>query len=102
MTDAQNIATNASPAMSALEIMGASIIFMMLCWQIPKLFAAVLGGSPALSGGDLVSSGAFVAGGAMAVGSIGLSALGAAAGATGLLSGGASSASCAWAGSTSP
>ena len=70
MTDAQNIAANSSPAMSALEIMGASIIFMMLCWQIPKLFAAVLGGSPALSGGDLVSSGAFVAGGAVAVGSL--------------------------------
>ncbi|MEO8131287.1 MAG: P-type conjugative transfer protein TrbL, partial [Bryobacteraceae bacterium] len=86
MTDAQHIASNASPAMSALEIMGASIIFMMLCWQIPKLFAAVLGGSPALSGGDLVSSGSFVAGSAIAVGSMGLSALGAAAGATGLLS----------------
>lgn len=85
MNDAQNIASDASPAMSALEIMGASIIFMMLCWQIPKLFAAVLGGSPALSGGDLVSSGAFVAGGAIAVGSMGLSALGAA---TGLLSSG--------------
>ena len=89
MTDAQNIASNASPAMSALEIMGASIIFMMLCWQIPKLFAAVLGGSPALSGGDLVSTGAFVAGGAMAVGSLGLSAVGAAAGGAGLLSSGA-------------
>src|SRR3954470_11131710 len=85
MTDAQKIAASSSPAMSALEIMGASIIFMMLCWQIPKLFAAVLGGSPALSGGDLVSTGAFVAGGAIAVGSMGLSALGAAAGATGLL-----------------
>ena len=89
MTDAQNIASNASPAMSALEIMGASIIFMMLCWQIPKLFAAVLGGSPALSGGDLVSTGAFVAGGAIAVGSLGLSAVGAAAGGAGLLSSGA-------------
>ena len=88
MTDAQNIASNASPAMSALEIMGASIIFMMLCWQIPKLFAAVLGGSPALSGGDLVSTGAFVAGGAVAVGSMGLSAAGSAAGATGLLASG--------------
>src|SRR5580658_3559040 len=86
MTDAQNIASNASPAMSALEIMGASIIFMMLCWQIPKLFAAVLGGSPALSGGDLVSSGAFVAGGAIALGS---AALGAAGSAAGLLSAGA-------------
>lgn len=81
MADAQSIASDASPAMSALEIMGASIIFMMLCWQIPKLFAAVLGGSPALSGGDLVASGAFVAGGAVAVASIGMSALGAAAGA---------------------
>jgi type IV secretion system protein TrbL len=86
MTDAENIAANASPAMSALEIMGASIIFMMLCWQIPKLFAAVLGGSPALSGGDLVSSGAFVAGGAIALGS---AALGAAGSAAGLLSAGA-------------
>ena len=89
MTDAQKIASNASPAMSALEIMGASIIFMMLCWQIPKLFAAVLGGSPALSGGDLVSSSAFVAGGAVALGSLGLSGLGAAAGATRLLTAGA-------------
>src|SRR3954447_552191 len=88
MTDAQKITSNSSPAMSALEIMGASIIFMMLCWQIPKLFAAVLGGSPALSGGDLVSTGAFVAGGAMAVGSLGVSAAGAAAGAAGLLSAG--------------
>jgi type IV secretion system protein TrbL len=103
MTDAQNIASNSSPAMSALEIMGASIIFMMLCWQIPKLFAAVLGGSPALSGGDLVSSGAFVAGGGMAVSSM---ALGAAAGATGLLSsgaaGGATSAGFSSAGSAPP
>ena len=49
MTDAQNIASNPGPAMSALEIMGASIVFMMLCWQFPKLFAAVLGGSPALT-----------------------------------------------------
>ena len=78
MADAQQIASNASPAMSALEIMGASIIFMMLCWQIPKLFAAVLGGSPALSGGDLVSSGAFVAGGAVAMGATALNAFGAA------------------------
>lgn len=72
MTEAQNIASNSSPGMSALEIMGASIIFMMLCWQIPKLFAAVLGGSPALSGGDLVSSAAFLAGGAAALGSTAL------------------------------
>jgi type IV secretion system protein TrbL len=97
MAAAQNIASSASPAMSALEIMGGSIIFMMLCWQIPKLFAAVLGGSPALSGGDLVSSGAFVAGGATAMGSLGASAVGTLAGASSLLpsglAGGATAAS---------
>ena len=88
MTEAQNIASNESPAMSALEIMGASIIFMMLCWQIPKLFAAVLGGSPALTGGDLISSSAFVAGTAVAVGSMATAGIGSAvAGIRGLTSG---------------
>jgi type IV secretion system protein TrbL len=78
MSDAQAIASKSNPAMSALEIMGASIIFMMLCWQIPKLFAAVLGGSPALSGGDLVGSSAFLAGSAVAVGSMAMTSIGSA------------------------
>ena len=78
MTEAENIASNSSPAMSALEIMGASIIFMMLCWQIPKLFAAVLGGSPALSGGDLIGTSAFLAGSAVAVGSMAATGIGSA------------------------
>ena len=43
--------------MGAFDIMGAAVIFMMLCWQIPKLFSAVLGGAPALTGGDLLSTG---------------------------------------------
>ena len=106
MTQAENIASNSSPAMSALEIMGASIIFMMLCWQIPKLFSAVLGGSPALTGGDLVGTSAFLAGSAVAVGSMAATGVGSAvagvracrrrlvvpasAGATGSASGGAS------------
>ena len=85
MDQASKLAANESPAMSALEIMGASIIFMMLCWQIPKLFAAVLGGSPALSGGDLIASSTFVAGAAVAVGSAALAGAGAlAAGARGI------------------
>jgi type IV secretion system protein TrbL len=78
MTEAGNIATNSSPAMSALEIMGASIIFMMLCWQIPKLFAAVFGGSPALSGGDLIGTSAFLAGSTVAVGSMAATGIGSA------------------------
>jgi hypothetical protein len=40
---------------------------MMLCWQIPKLFAAVLGGAPALTGGDLVSTGVMVGSAGVAV-----------------------------------
>src|SRR3954454_2914515 len=94
MTQADNITANSSPAMSALEIMGASIIFMMLCWQIPKLFSAVLGGSPALAGGDLIGAGAFLAGSAIAVGSAGFALAGAAAGAAGggAAAGGAASA----------
>lgn len=51
-------------------MVGASIISMMLCWQITKLFSAMLGGSPALTGGDLVGTSAFLAGSAVAVGSM--------------------------------
>jgi len=89
MAQAQKISTNASPVTSALEVMGASIIFMMLCWQIPKLFAAVLGGSPALTGGDLIGAGAFLAGGAVAVGSLAFGAGAAAAGGASAAAGGA-------------
>lgn len=51
-----------SPSMSALDIMGAALIFMAVCWQAPKLIAGVIGGSPALSGGDVVSAAATLAG----------------------------------------
>lgn len=111
MTQADNIASNSSPAMSALEIMGASIIFMMLCWQIPKLFSAVLGGSPALTGGDLVGTSAFLAGSAVAVGSMaatgvgsavaGVRALSAAAGSSGVSGATGSSGAAAAMGATS-
>ena len=83
MDAAQTIGTAPKPAMSAFEIMGASLIFMMLCWQIPKLFAAVLGGSPALSGGDLVATTGVVAAGAMALGGVAVAAAGGVAGAAG-------------------
>ena len=53
LNEAQGIATSARPAMTAFDVMGGALIFMMCCWQIPKLFAAVIGGSPALTGGDL-------------------------------------------------
>ena len=61
---AVNVPGTPSPSMSALDIVGASLIFMAICWQAPKLIAGVIGGSPALSGGDVVSAAATLAGAA--------------------------------------
>jgi type IV secretion system protein TrbL len=82
LTEAQGVGTAAHPSMTAFDVMGAALIFMMLCWQIPKLFAAVLGGAPALTGGDLISTGVMVA-------SAGITAASAAAAGVGALAGGA-------------
>jgi type IV secretion system protein TrbL len=92
LDEAQSIAASARPAMVAFDVMGGSLIFMMCCWQIPKLFAAVIGGSPALTGGDLAATAAVVGGAALAVG--GLAAAGA-----GALAGGGSGAAAAGTGS---
>ena len=80
LDEAKGVGTAAHPSMTAFDVMGASLIFMMLCWQIPKLFAAVLGGSPALTGGDLVSTGIMVASAGVAVVSAGVAGAGALAG----------------------
>jgi type IV secretion system protein TrbL len=80
LDEAQAIATSARPAMTAFDVMGGSLIFMMCCWQIPKLFAAVIGGSPALTGGDLVAAAAVVGGAALAVGGAAVAGVGALAG----------------------
>ena len=57
----------------------------MCCWQIPKLFGAVIGGSPALTGGDLVMTGTAVAGAALAAASMGAGAIAGVAGAGALV-----------------
>ncbi len=88
-TAATTVASSPSPVMSAFDIMGAAVIFMMLCWQIPKLFAAVLGGSPALTGGDLIATGTALMAGAATVGSLGAASVAAAAGGAAAASGGA-------------
>jgi type IV secretion system protein TrbL len=81
LNEAQGIATAARPVMTAFDVMGGALIFMMCCWQIPKLFAAVIGGSPALTGGDLIATTAAVGGVALAGGRA------AVAGVTGLVGG---------------
>ena len=88
-TAATTISASPSPMMGAFDIMGAAVIFMMLCWQTPKLFAAVLGGSPALTGGDLLSTGTSLIAGTAAVASLGAGAIAAAAGGVAAVSGAA-------------
>lgn len=83
VAEAKSAATSATPEMVALDVMAAALMYMMLCWQIPKLFSAVLGGSPALSGGDLVSAGSSLVVGAATVAA-------AVAGGAGLVAGGSS------------
>jgi type IV secretion system protein TrbL len=82
VVEAQGASASASPEMVALDVMAAALMYMMLCWQIPKLFSAVLGGSPALAGGDFIAgvTSLIVGGGAIA---------GLAAGGAGVAAGGA-------------
>jgi type IV secretion system protein TrbL len=80
--EAATVGASAHPALTAFDAMGGAVIFMMLCWQIPKLFGAVLGGAPALTGGDLVTTGTALAAGAFAVGSLGAGAVTSLAGAS--------------------
>jgi type IV secretion system protein TrbL len=80
VVEAQGAATSPSPEMVALDVMAAALMYMMLCWQIPKLFSAVLGGSTALSGGDLISAGSSLIVGGAAVGAAGAATAGVIAG----------------------
>ncbi len=89
INDAQQVGASPSPAMGAFGIMGSALIFLMLCWQAPKLFAAVLGGSPALTGGDLLGTATGVMAGAATVASFGAGSIAAAAGGAAALSGAA-------------
>jgi type IV secretion system protein TrbL len=67
--EAQGVSASTRPLMTAFDVMGAAVIFMMLCWQIPKLFAGVLGGSPTLTGGDFAATVGVLASAALAAGS---------------------------------
>jgi type IV secretion system protein TrbL len=67
--EAQSVSASARPLMTAFDVMGAAVIFMMLCWQIPKLFAGVLGGAPTLTGGDFAATVGAIASAGLAAGS---------------------------------
>jgi type IV secretion system protein TrbL len=101
LNEAQAIGSAARPVMVAFDVMGGALIFMMCCWQIPKLFAAVLGGSPALTGGDLVATAAIVGSAALAVGGAAAAGAGALAGGGGSAAAGTGSAASAGGGGSS-
>lgn len=92
LNEAQGIATSARPVMTAFDVMGGALIFMMCCWQIPKLFAAVIGGSPALTGGDLIATAAVLGSAAFAAGSAAVGAVASVGGAAAAGAGSAASA----------
>jgi type IV secretion system protein TrbL len=52
---AKAVAGSPTPAMGALDIMGESLIFLALCWFVPKIVAGVLGGAPAFTGGEVIA-----------------------------------------------
>jgi type IV secretion system protein TrbL len=52
---AAQVPNSVTPAISAGDIVAACVIFMALCWMSPKLISAVIGGSPAFTGSDLLS-----------------------------------------------
>jgi type IV secretion system protein TrbL len=76
---ASAIPLSGEPAVDALDIAASAVILLMICWNAPKLCAAVLGGTPTFVGGDAVgvvgglTQAALVAGaagaGALALGS---------------------------------
>lgn len=65
--DASLVAAQQDPAMSAWDIAGGALIFLVLCWQAPKLTSGILGGAPTLSGGDMLTMGGVVTVGGLAV-----------------------------------
>lgn len=100
LNEAQGISTSVRPAMTAFDVMGGALIFMMCCWQIPKLFAAVIGGSPALTGGDFVATAAIVGGAALAAGGATTASVGSLIGGGGAASGAGTGASAGGANAT--
>jgi type IV secretion system protein TrbL len=71
---ARAIPGSAEPAVDALDIAASAVLLLMICWNVPKFTAAILGGTPAFTGGDAVgvvgglAQGALLAGTAVAGG----------------------------------
>jgi type IV secretion system protein TrbL len=56
LADVSGVPGAAQPVATAFGIIGASLCFLMVCWQSPKLVSSMIGGSPQLSGGDFIGT----------------------------------------------
>jgi type IV secretion system protein TrbL len=63
---AASLNTSKVPAISAMAVMVSSLMFLVIVWQVPKVFGAMLGGAPALTGGDTIGTGTAVVGSVVA------------------------------------
>ena len=53
---ARAIPGSAEPAVDALDIAASAVLLLMVCWNVPKFTAGILGGTPAFTGGDAVGT----------------------------------------------
>ena len=58
----RNAGLNHEMQQGCFAIMGGALTFLMVCWQVPKWFAGLVGGAPALTGGDLIGTASAIAG----------------------------------------
>jgi type IV secretion system protein TrbL len=65
---ARAIPGSAEPAVDALDIAASAVLLLMICWNVPKFTAGVLGGTPAFTGGDAVGTVGGIAQGALLAG----------------------------------
>jgi type IV secretion system protein TrbL len=54
---ASSINTSLDPARTGFDLAAAAVMFLAVCWMSPKLASAILGGTTALTGGDLAGVG---------------------------------------------
>jgi type IV secretion system protein TrbL len=54
---ASAINTSMDPSRTGFDLAAAAVIFLAVCWMSPKLASAILGGTTALTGGDLTAVG---------------------------------------------
>ena len=56
-TRAGSIQYTSAGVQTAFGLLGSTLIYAAVCWTAPKLVGSIMGGSPSLSGGDLIATG---------------------------------------------